>query len=171
MKIQNLRDLYEHCIADLYSAEKQLADALPKLAASATHPDLKDAFSKHLTETEEHAVRLEEIMDRSLMEKPSDMCMGIKGIIDEGSSLLGKLTDANITDAGSIVAGQKAEHYEIATYGSAIEFAKILHLDDDVKLLAMTLKEEKAADAKLTALAEGGWITPGIDEMATEEEM
>jgi ferritin-like metal-binding protein YciE len=160
-----LRDSLIDEIKDLYSAEKQLTKALPKLAKNATDPKLRAALESHLGETNEQISRLEQIFDL-LDEKPrAKHCAGMAGIIEEGNDVLEEDAEDAVMDACIIAAGQRAEHYEMAAYGTCIAWAKALSLDDVATLLEATLKEEKSADEKLSALAESG-----INEAATAGE-
>jgi ferritin-like metal-binding protein YciE len=157
-------------IKDLYHAEKQLTKALPKLAKAATHEDLREAFTSHLEETREHITRLEECfaaLDETVKAKP---CPGMAGIIEEGSEMIQKGAEASVMDAGLIAAAQRSEHYEITAYGTCIAWARLLGHDEVVGLLEQTLEEEKAADEKLTALAEGEINSAAVAEGREEGE-
>ena len=155
MKLESLNDLYLEQLRDLYSAETQIVDALPKMVEAATSPDLKKGFSDHLRQTEEHVSRLERIFT-DLQEKPKgETCEAMKGLIKEGSSMVKANGEPAAIDAGLIAAAQRVEHYEIAGYGTVCTYAEMLGHADHKKLLAMTLDEEKATDQKLTSLAEG----------------
>jgi len=151
-----LHDAFLNELRDVYDAEKQLTKALPELADAATAPGLRAAFEGHLEETRGHVERLERVF-ASLDEKASGKhCDGIAGIIKEGSSVADEDYDESTMDACLIAAGQRAEHYEIAAYGSLIAWARGMGHMEAIDLLQQTLDEEKAADEKLTALAEGG---------------
>ena len=151
-----LHDAFIDELRDLYDAEKQLTKALPKLAKAATNPDLRTAFESHLEETRGHVERLEEVFG-SLEEKVRGKhCDGIAGIIDEGKNIMGEDFDEATMDACLIAAGQRAEHYEMAAYGTLVAWARAMGHDDAADLLQQTLDEEKAADEKLSALAEEG---------------
>ena len=151
-----LHDAFVDELRDTYDAEKQLVKALPKLAKAASADDLREAFEAHLEETRGQVTRLEQVF-ASLDEKVRGKhCDGIAGIIEEGSSIMQEDFDASTMDACLIAAGQRAEHYEIAAYGSLVAWAKALGHDAAAELLEQTLEEEKAADEKLSALAEGG---------------
>jgi ferritin-like metal-binding protein YciE len=155
MKIKSLNDLFVDCIKDLYSAENQLIKALPKMAKKATSSELKKSFEKHLAETEKQKERLEkvgELLDISLKGKK---CAAMEGLVEEAEELISEVTDPEVLDAGLIGAAQKVEHYEIASYGTAATYAKLLQDGQILKLLVATLEEEKATDALLTELAEG----------------
>ncbi len=150
-----LRELFTEEIRDLYNAERQLTKALPKLSRAANSDALRQAIDGHLKETEGHIERLESVFE-GLGEKPrSKYCAGIAGIIEEGSDLIGEDHEGAVLDAGIIAAAQRAEHYEIGAYGSVIAWAKVLGLSQIASTLEATLEEEKAADEKLSALAEG----------------
>lgn len=141
-------------LKDLYNAEKQLTKALPKLARNATSDELRDLLETHLAETEQQVTRLEDAFEMLGEKVRGKHCEGIAGIVEEGSSLLQEDFDGAVLDAGIIAGAQRAEHYEIAAYGSVMAWAKMLGLNDVASLLDETLEEEKAADEKLTALAE-----------------
>ena len=151
-----LHDAFLDELRDCYDAEKQLIKALPKLAKAATAPDLKQAFESHLEETRGHATRLEQAFGLLNEKVRGKHCDGIAGIIDEGKSVMEEDFDDVTMDACLIAGGQRAEHYEIAAYGTLIAWAKTLGHGDVAELLAETLEEEKAADEKLTSLAESG---------------
>ena len=154
MKLESLKDLYLEQLKDLYSAETQLLDALPKLADAASAPDLKQAFSEHLRQTQEHVRRLERIFE-NLGESPKGhTCEGMKGLIREGDQMLGMKGEPAVLDAGLIAAAQRVEHYEIAGYGTVRTYAELLGHDDQVALLERTLDEEEQTDELLTRLAE-----------------
>jgi ferritin-like metal-binding protein YciE len=152
---QTLRGLLVDELRDLYNAERQLTKALPKMARAASSDDLREAFEAHLSETEHHVQRLDTVFE-TLDEAPrGKRCAGMAGIIEEGSDLMGEDFDGAVLDAGLIASAQRAEHYEIGAYGSVIAWAKALGLDEVADTLHETLEEEKAADEKLNALAEG----------------
>lgn len=154
MKLDSLKDLYLEQLKDLYSAETQLLDALPKMADGASAPDLKQAFSEHLRQTQEHVRRLERIFD-TLGENPKGhTCEGMKGLVREGEQMLGMKGEPAVLDAGLIAAAQRVEHYEIAGYGTVRTYAELLGHDDQVALLERTLDEEEQTDELLTRLAE-----------------
>jgi len=143
-------------LRDAYDAEKQLTKALPKMARAAISKELRSAFEDHLKETEGHVARLEEVF-ASLQEKPRGKhCDGIAGIIEEGKSILEEDIDESALDACLIAAGQRAEHYEMAAYRSLIAWARAIEHKEAAAILQETLDEEKAADEKLSSLAEGG---------------
>lgn len=149
-----LRKLLEDQVADMYYAEKQLVKVLVTLATKAENGQLKDAFAGHLEETKGHVERLERVFKFLGKVPKAKKCPAIDGIIEEGSEIMKDFSDDPALDAGLVAAGQKAEHYEIATYGFMCEWAKELGLTAVEDLLHETLEEEKAADEKLTAIAE-----------------
>lgn len=152
----NLHDAFIDELRDTYDAEKQLLKALSKLARASSSEDLRSAFESHRAETEGQIDRLEQVF-ASLDEKARGKhCDGIAGIIEEGKSIMEEDFDESAMDACLIAAGQRAEHYEMAAYGTLIAWAKAMGHDEAVDLLQQNLDEEKAADEKLTALAEGG---------------
>src|SRR5262245_30464340 len=151
-----LHDAFLDELRDLYDAEKQLTKALPKLAKASSNPKLRQAFESHLKETEGHVERLEQVFE-SLDEKVrAKHCDGIAGIIEEGKSMMEEDFDDVTMDACLIAGGQRAEHYEMAAYGTMIAWAQAMGHDEAVNLLQKNLDEEKAADEKLSSLAEGG---------------
>jgi ferritin-like metal-binding protein YciE len=150
-----LREFFHDEIKDIYWAEKKLVQTLPKLAKAATSEELRDAFTNHLEETKEHVSRLEQVFEL-LGEKPqAKKCDAMEGITEEGASVIEDTEDGTSTrDVALVLAGQKAEHYEIATYGGLMQIAQTLGLDEIASLLESTLEEEKKADDTLTGLAE-----------------
>ena len=156
MSLATLHDLMVHELKDLYSAERQLVQALPRMSKNANSDELRTALDSHLAETEEQVTRLETILE-SLGESPrGQKCHGMEGLIEEGKSLLKEDADPDVMDAGLIVAAQKVEHYEIAGYGAVCEYARMMGHTEALQLLERTLEEEKNADRKLNKLAEGG---------------
>ena len=169
MALSSFNDLLLHELRDLYSAETQLTDALPQMAQAASHDDLKAAFNEHLEETRGHVDRLERIFD-GLGERPEGVhCEAMEGLIEEGEELIREGGEDNVKDAALIAAAQRVEHYEVAGYGAAHNYAGQLDLSDAASLLDETLGEEKAADKKLNKLATGGWLSEGINEEAREK--
>lgn len=140
-------------MADMYYAEKQLVKTLPKLAEKAKNSELSMAFKDHLEETRNHVARLEQAMEMLNMPVKGEKCPAMDGIIKEGSEIMDDFSDDPALDAGLVAAGQKAEHYEIATYGYLCEWASVLGFDKVRALLHQNLEEEKAANDKLTRLA------------------
>jgi len=155
MKLETMTDLYLHSLKDMHNAEKQLLKALPKLAKGSENSELGAAFQDHLEETKGHVDRLEQIITSLDKRTGGVVCHAMKGLVEEGAEMLEAEGDPEVLDAGLIVAAQKVEHYEIATYGCLREFARLLGRKQDVKLLEATLEEEKAADVKLTEIAMG----------------
>jgi ferritin-like metal-binding protein YciE len=155
-KSGTLNDAFMDELQDAYDAEKQLTKALPKMAKAATSPELRSAFESHLRETRGQIGRLERVFETFGEEAQGKHCEGIAGIIEEGSSVMDEDFDETTMDACLIASGQRAEHYEMAAYGTLVAWARTLGQTEAAELLEETLNEEKAADAKLTALAEGG---------------
>lgn len=153
-KMESLNDLYEDQLKDLYSAEKQLVKAIPKMVKSAESPDLQKAFKEHLSQTEQHVERIERIFSNLGGSPRGKKCVAMEGLIEEGGELMKEDVDPDVLDAGLIAAAQKVEHYEIASYGTARAWAEKLGHNDAVRLLQQTLDEESMANEKLTQLAE-----------------
>jgi ferritin-like metal-binding protein YciE len=168
-----LQKLFHDSLKDLYWAEKHLTKALPKMQKAATTEVLQEAIEKHIGETEEHVSRLEEVF-KILGEKPmAKKCDGMEGLIKEGESVVEETEDSTMTrDAGIIMSAQKVEHYEISAYGTLVQLATVLGLDDAVTVLEETLEEEKATDAGLTEIAENGinWSAEQEEEGEENEE-
>jgi len=165
-----LHDAFLDELRDTYDAEKQLTKALPKMAKASTSPELRAAFEAHLEETRGHVDRLEQVF-QSLDEKARGKhCEGIAGIIDEGKAIMEEDFDDATMDACLIAAGQRAEHYEMAAYGTLIAWARSMGHTDAERLLQETLDEEKAADEKLTSIAEGGVNQEAADAAHPAEE-
>ena len=152
--MKNLKDLFEHQLKDLYSAENQLVEALPKMQKNANDAKLKKAFEKHLKETEGHIKRLEEIAEELGIKPTGETCKAMKGLIKEAESFLEEDTEKEVRDAGLIAEAQRVEHYEISGYGTAVRYAKELGHDDIAKKLQKTLDEEYKTDDALTEMAE-----------------
>ena len=165
-----LHDAFLDELRDSYNAEKQLTKALTKLAKAASNPKLRQAFESHLEETQGHIERLEQVFE-SLDEKVRGKhCDGIAGIIEEGKSIMEEDFDDTTMDACLIAAGQRAEHYEMAAYGTLVAWAQAMGHTDVAKLLQQTLDEEKAADKKLSGLAEAGINQTAADAAHPDEE-
>jgi ferritin-like metal-binding protein YciE len=150
----SFNDLFVNQIEDLYDAEQRLTKALPKMAEAANSPQLKQAFQSHLTETEGHVSRLEQIFREVNVEPTRETCEAMKGLIAEGEEMIKAHGDPDVKDAALIAAAQRVEHYEMSGYGTARSFAQRLGFNQAVTLLEQTLQEEKAADAKLNSIAE-----------------
>ena len=153
MTVKTLNDLFIHALSDVYSAEKQLTKALPKMARAATNPDLKQAFEIHLEETNGQVQRIDRVVEVCEIKLKRIKCTAMEGLVEEGQEQIEEVDKGSILDAALIAAAQKVEHYEIATYGTLATLAKKLGYDEAMKLLLETLQEEKATDEKLTILA------------------
>jgi ferritin-like metal-binding protein YciE len=155
MSVSSFQELYVEELRDLYSAERQLIEALPKVAKACSSPELSKAVEKHLKQTTEHAVRLERIFV-DLGEKPTGhKCKAMEGLIEEGNEIIEEVDEGPLRDAALIGAAQKIEHYEIAGYGTARTFAEQLGQPKHIELLQATLDEEAATDKGLTEIAMG----------------
>jgi ferritin-like metal-binding protein YciE len=170
-ELTTLRDAFVDEIKDLYDAEKQLIRALPKMAKAAGSSDLQSAIEAHLEETRGHVDRLGKVFELFDMKPKGVHCAGIAGIIEEGAESLEEDAEEAVMDACIIASGQRAEHYEIAAYRTAVAWAEALDLTEVAGLLTETLNEEKAADRKLSDLAEAGInaaATAGQDQAPDE---
>jgi ferritin-like metal-binding protein YciE len=166
MKLETLQELFVDEIKDLYSAENQILNALPKMANAATCPELKSGFNAHLEQTKGHISRLEQIC-RELDVKPGGkFCKGTEGLLEEGAELIRKDSLPEVLDAGLISAAQRVEHYEIAGYGTCVTYAKQLGYTGAAGLLVETLIEEKETDLKLTAMAESHINSDAVGSVA-----
>ncbi len=154
MAIATAHDLMIHELKDLYSAEKQLVQALPMMAKHATSAELQLAFTTHLAETKEHVARLEQAFEILGVGARGPKCKGMEGLLEEGKSIMEEDIDPDVLDAGLLSAAKRVEHYEIAGYGSACELARSMQHEGVLELLELTLSEEEATDALLTTLAE-----------------
>src|SRR5271165_3741549 len=154
MELQTLNDLYIHELKDLFSAEQQLVKALPKTAKAASNKELAAGFQEHLEQTKGHAERLEQILSSHKQSTRGPKCKGMEGIIVEGAEMIEEEADDEVKDAGLIAAAQRVEHYEMAGYGTARTYAKLLGDREGAKLLQTTLEEEKQTDQKLSELAD-----------------
>ncbi|MBE2227436.1 MAG: ferritin-like domain-containing protein [Ignavibacteria bacterium] len=166
-KLKTLEDFFIDSLKDLYSAEKQITKALPKMVKAASSEELKEAFETHLQETEGQIDRLEKIGKSIGKALTGKKCAAMEGLIEEGKELMEEDTSPEVLDVGLIAAAQKVEHYEIAAYGCAVTYARLLEKDDIIGLLEETLEEEAAADEKLTAIADE--LNPEAMEPAEEE--
>jgi len=153
MAVETIDDLFIDELKDLYSAEKQITKALPKMAKAASSTELRTALEKHLEETKGHVERLEKIFETLGKKGTGKTCEGMKGVLEEGSEVVGDVAKGPVRDAGIIAAAQRVEHYEMAGYGSVRSFAKLLGKPEIMSLLEQTLSEEKAADEKLTQVS------------------
>jgi len=152
--MKTLKDLFEHQLQDLYSAENQLVEALPVMVKEASDNELKQAFENHLEETKEHINRIEEICDELEISPNGDTCKAMEGLIKEAKSFIEETNDDDVTNAGLIAEAQRVEHYEISGYGTAVRYAKELGYDTIASKLQQTLYDEYNADEQLNILAE-----------------
>jgi len=152
--IQKMDDLFVHTLRDIYYAENQIVKALPDMIEKATDAGLKQGFQTHLGETKNHVKRLEQVFKMHGVEAKGVDCPAIDGIIEEANDVAGEVSDKRVLDAALIAAAQAVEHYEMTRYGTLVAWAKQLGRSDCASVLQQNLDEEKAADAKLTALAE-----------------
>ncbi len=153
MKITTLEEAFIHELSDIYSAEKQLTKALPKMAKAATNPKLAEGFTSHLEETEGQIARIDQLVEKCDIKLKRIKCKAMEGLIEEGDEVIKEIEEGSVRDAMLIAAAQKVEHYEIASYGTLVEIAKQLGWKDAAKLLEATLAEEKATDEKLNFVA------------------
>ena len=153
-EFNSLDELFVHELKDLYDAEHRLTEALPQMAEAASSPDLKQAFTTHLQETQGHIRQLEQVFAQLGHEPERQACKAMKGIIDEGSDMLSAKGDDKVRDAALIASAQRAEHYEIAGYGTVRTFANQLGHNDVAQILQTILEEEGATDKKLSMIAE-----------------
>jgi len=166
-----LEKLFTDSLKDIYWAEKQLTKALPKMQKKATTDELKSAIEEHLAQTEEHVSRLEQVFEICGKKAQAKKCDAMEGLIEEGNTVVEETEDGSMTrDAGIIMSAQKVEHYEIATYGCLVTFAKTLGIDEAADLLEQTLQEEKETDEKLTQIAESSINQPAGQEEEDESE-
>lgn len=153
MQSSQLMKLFEDELKDIYWAEKALTKSIPKMIKNATSEELIEALTEHLTETEDHVNRVEQVFETFGKKAVAVKCEAVAGLIKEAEEIMKECETGSMCDAGIISAGQKVEHYEIATYGTLRQFAETLELTEAVKLLETILNEEKAADVKLTEVA------------------
>jgi ferritin-like metal-binding protein YciE len=168
--INTLQDLFMKELRDVYDAERQLTKALPKMAKAAASDELRAAFETHRQETLGHVDRLERAFEELDSKARGEHCPGMAGIIEEGSELMQEDSDDDVLDAGLIAAAQRAEHYEIAAYGTLVSWAQTLGYGAVGNLLQQNLAEEKAADEKLTEIAEGMINDMAVAGRADDEE-
>jgi ferritin-like metal-binding protein YciE len=169
MEMESLHELYVDELKDLYSAEKQIVKALPKMVKNATNPELKEAFSNHLDETQGHVDRLEKIFQMLGEKAGGKKCKGMEGLIEEAKELLEEDASEEVLDAGMISKAQHVEHYEMAGYGTVRTYAEQLGYADQAKLLQQTLDEEGKANELLTQIAESS-VNLEAEEGSEEEE-
>ena len=154
MALDTMQELLVEELRDIHNAEQQLVKALPKLASAAATPSLQDALQDHLADTEGQVRRLEQIFEMLGQKSGGRKCKGMEGLIEEADEMAAEKGAEVVRDAGIIASAQRVEHYEIAAYGCAITHARLLGLDDVADLLEQNLAEEKAADERLSAIAE-----------------
>jgi ferritin-like metal-binding protein YciE len=154
--IKTMDDLFVHTLRDIYYAEQQILKALPDMVEKATDAKLKQAFQSHLAETKGHVQRVEQVFKMHGVDAKGVNCPAIDGILEEANDVAGEVEDKKVLDAALIAAAQAVEHYEMTRYGTLVAWAKQLGRSDCASVLQKTLDEEKAADSKLTTLAEGG---------------
>jgi len=154
MEMETLQDLYVEELKDLYSAENQIIKALPKMIKAASHDELKQAFTRHLRETERHVTRIEQVCASLGVSPKGKKCVGMEGLLKEGAELIKEKPDAEVLDAGLIAAAQHVEHYEMAGYGCVRTYARQLGYEAQAEMLQATLDEEGATDKLLTEIAE-----------------
>ncbi|MCZ4060230.1 DUF892 family protein [Pantoea sp. LMR881] len=155
MTVKTLKDLFIHDLSDIYSAEKQITRALPKMARAASDENLIAAFNQHLEETRGQIERLDELIEATPELKLKRMkCHALEGLVEEAQEIIDSVEKGEVRDQGLIGAAQKVEHYEIATYGTLCAMAKKLGYTKAAELLEETLNEEKQTDVKLTDVAE-----------------
>jgi ferritin-like metal-binding protein YciE len=152
--MKTLDDLFVHLLRDIYYAEKQILKNLPKMARKADSEELREAFESHRDETEQHVETLEKVFEARDLRPRGITCEAIDGILAEAKEIMSETDDPSARDAGMIAAAQAVEHYEMTRYGTLISWAKQLKQNDVASLLEKTLEQEKAADEKLTRLAE-----------------
>ena len=170
MKMKSLHDLFIDQLKDLYNAENQLLKALPKMAKAATAPELSEAFTNHLAETEKQVERLDSIFEQLGAKATGKTCKAMKGLIEEGKEVLEEDMEDDVRDAALIAAAQRVEHYEMAGYGCVRTYANLWGYEDIAELLQETLDEEGTADKTLTQLSEEINVEAENDEAEEEEE-
>ncbi|RXR00866.1 ferritin-like domain-containing protein [Pseudoxanthomonas composti] len=156
MSIKTAEELFVHELSDIYSAEKQLTKALPRLARASSNPALAEAFTAHLEETQGQIERIDQLVELLGIRLKRIKCAAMEGLVEEGKEVIDSIEEGPVRDAALIGGAQKVEHYEIASYGTLAALAKNLGYKDAIPLILETLKEEKSTDEKLTLLAEGG---------------
>lgn len=170
MTITNLQELLVAHLKDAHSVESQIIDALPSMIEKSTDDRLRQALTDHLAVTREQLKRLDQVSEIITFSGSHTVCKGMKGILAEAKSTLEMVEGAPATDASIISLAQRVEHYEIAVYGSAAQYARQLEMSQVADLLEQTLAEEEAADGTLSDLAEGGLFRAGLNEQAIEDE-
>lgn len=166
MNLNTLQDVYVHQLKDIYSAEKQIIEALPKMVRAASSKDLSKAFSEHLDQSKTHLEEVRQILDEMGVNPGSTKCVGMEGLLQEGEETIKTAGKASAKDAMLISAAQRVEHYEMAAYGSVRTYANLLGYSGVADKLQNILDQEGETDKKLTKLAEGGLFSEGINESA-----
>ncbi len=156
MTTRTFQDLFVHMLSDIYSAEKQLTKALPKLSRASTNTTLSAAFDKHLEETQGQIERIDQIVEICDLKLKRMKCAAMEGLVEEGKEVIEEIEKGPVRDAALIAAAQKVEHYEISSYGTLCTLAKQMSQSDALRLLKETLAEEKSTDETLTQIAESG---------------
>ena len=170
MPVKSVQDLFVEELRDIHSAERQLTKALPRMAKAAQSPQLRQAFERHLKETEGQIERLDRIFKELDARATGKRCKGMEGLLEEGKEMMEEEGDASVIDAGLISAAQRVEHYEIAAYGCVRNYADMLGYKNAARLLQQNLDEEEAADKKLTELAEGGVNSAAMAAAGSQDE-
>lgn len=166
MSHKEFEELFVEQLKDMVSAEEQLVDALPKMAAAAKSPKLKEAFTHHLKETKNQVTRLKKVFQRLNIPFEPKLCKAMKGLVEEGSEAIKEFGKTDLIDPALIAAAQRVEHYEMAAYGTIRTFAKELGFNDIADLLQESLDEEGNANKTLTKIAEGGMLSSGVNQKA-----
>jgi ferritin-like metal-binding protein YciE len=166
---KTIKDVFEEELKDIYGAEKQLIEALPKMAEAAFSEELKEAILDHLEQTKEHAQRIELVFEMLEMPAEEKKCEAMEGLIEEGNNIIEEFESGNVRDCALIIGAQKIEHYEIASYGSLCELAEVQGMYDIAEILDETLEEEEMTDMLLTQIAETT-NDEALDESEFEEE-
>ena len=169
MELETLKDLYIEELKDLYSAENQILKALPRMIKSASHKELKNAFTTHERQTREHVKRIERVCDELGASPKGKKCHGMEGLLEEGKELMSEKPDPDVLDAGLISAAQRLEHYEIAGYGTVRTYALQLGFDSQAELLQRTLDEEGQTDQLLSTIAKNAINLDAEDGSGDEE--
>lgn len=166
-----LEEFFMDALKDIYWAEKNLVKALPKMSKAATTDELSQAVDEHLSQTEEHVKRLEQVFEMLGKKPQAQKCEAMEGLLKEAETIVEETNEGSMTrDVGIIMAAQKVEHYEIATYGSLVQLASIMGHDDVADILRQTLEEEKDTDARLTEIAESNINQEAEDEGSEDNE-
>ena len=172
MKESNFEELFQEELQDIYDAERQIVEALPKMAEAASSEELVAAFQEHLEVTRNQVKRLDKVFQKIGAKPGGKTCEGMQGLLREGQKMISEMSKSAVLDAGLIAAAQKVEHYEISAYGTVRTMAEMLGQEDAAELLEETLEEEKETDENLTEIAEGIMSgEQGEDEEEEEEDL